>query len=175
MQSVTRRVSAEREISYPLGRPKDVVRPFSKSWHGACIGPSRHSDDRWKQPKRAFNGSFGSRLNVFFDVLSLGARPSGRWCPPDRRSIVFRSALRSRLRAEERDRCPAARPGISGKQQACERTKPMEEARDTFSSRSCVAADSSMDEGLEVEPTSPPASAGSQPSKAGLGKKLLTC
>jgi hypothetical protein len=33
----------------------------------------------------------------------------------------------------------------------------MEEARDMSSSRMDVAADSSMDEGLEVEPTSPPA------------------
>ena len=77
--------------------------------------------------------------------------------------------------AEERDVFQVARLGSSGRHLASERTKPMEEARDTFSSRSCVAADSSMDEGLEVEPTSPPASAGSQPSKAGLGKKLLTC
>lgn len=41
---------------------------------------------------------------------------------------------------------------------ARERTKPMEEARDMSSSRMDVAADSSMDEGLEVEPTSPSAS-----------------
>jgi hypothetical protein len=46
----------------------------------------------------------------------------------------------------------------SGTSLVSERTKPMEEARDAASSRSCVAADSSMEQGLAVEPTPPPRS-----------------
>ena len=85
--------SRREKYCSPYSTKAQVV-PFGTSWHGVCIVPCRHSDDRWKQPSKSHPGSLGSRLNVFFDVLSLGAGPLGRGTYPDRRCRLPGSALR---------------------------------------------------------------------------------
>jgi hypothetical protein len=60
----------------------------------------------------------------------------------------------------------------SGIRRAGERAKPMEEARDATFSRECIAADSSMEKGLAVEPTPPCRACLGKPSQGGLGNGI---
>jgi hypothetical protein len=93
-------------------------------------------------------------LTYFLSVLDLRVE-----APTRTDGVVFQGQLFGvGVWRPARDVRRIARCGGSGWLLARERTKPMEEARDMSSSRMDVAADSSMDEGLEVEPTSPPAS-----------------
>jgi hypothetical protein len=60
-------------------------------------------------------GSLGSRLNVFFDVLSLDAAAARSMCPPYRRSVWFGSLFGGGSEKKEWDGNGAARLCSAGR------------------------------------------------------------